>query len=108
MKADGIAHNYRNIGNFSQSTSVLRQMFLTVEAAVQVPSDAEMLLSRIKMERRSQLAIPPLPSTFAADVAAITGAAPNVSIISQKYLCHCLLELLSPHTNAVVLVCWSG
>ncbi|EIE27207.1 PCMT-domain-containing protein [Coccomyxa subellipsoidea C-169] len=40
----------------------------------QVPSDAEMLLSTIKMERRAQLAIPPLPSTFAADVAAITGS----------------------------------
>ena len=40
---------------------------------VQVPSDAEMLLSTIKMERKAQLAIPPLPSTFAADVAAITG-----------------------------------
>ena len=34
-----------------------------------------MLLSMIKMERRAQLAIPPLPSTFAADLAAITGAA---------------------------------
>lgn len=101
-KAAGIAHN------FSQSTSVLRQIFLIVEAAVQVPSDAEMLLSRIKMERRSQLAIPPLPSTFAADVAAITGAAPNVSTMSKKCFCHCLSKLLSSHTNAVVLACWSG
>ncbi|CAL8462859.1 g2393 [Coccomyxa elongata] len=43
-------------------------------STLEVPSDAEMLLSTIKMERKAQLAIPPLPSTFAADVAAITGS----------------------------------
>ena len=45
-------------------------------APAQVPSDSEMLLAQIKMERRAALALPPLPSTFAADVAAITGAIP--------------------------------
>ena len=39
-----------------------------------MPSDSEMLLATLKMERKAQLAVPPLPSTFAVDVAAITGA----------------------------------
>ena len=41
---------------------------------MQVPTDSEMLLATLKMERRVMLAIPQLPSTFSADVAAITGA----------------------------------
>ena len=41
---------------------------------MQVPTDSEMLLATLKMERRAMLAIPQLPSTFPADVAAITGA----------------------------------
>ena len=41
---------------------------------MQVPTDSEMLLATLKMERRAMLAIPQLPSTFSADVAAITGA----------------------------------
>lgn len=44
--------------------------------AEQVPTDSEVLLSTIKMERKAQLAVPPLPSNFAADVAAITGMSP--------------------------------
>ena len=39
-----------------------------------MPTDSEMLLATLKMERRAMLAIPQLPSTFSADVAAITGA----------------------------------
>lgn len=52
---------------------------------MQVPSDAEMLLSTIKMERKAQLAIPPLPSTFAADVAAITGAHPASTSLQPHF-----------------------
>jgi hypothetical protein len=37
--------------------------------------DSDVLLSTIKMERKAALAPPQLPSSFAADVAAITGAA---------------------------------
>lgn len=32
------------------------------------------MLATLKMERRAKLAIPQLPSTYSADVAAITGA----------------------------------
>ena len=44
---------------------------------MQVPTDSELLLAALKMERRAKLAIPQLPSTFSADVAAITGAIPQ-------------------------------
>ena len=41
---------------------------------MQVPTDSELLLAALKVERRAKLAIPQLPSTFSADIAAITGA----------------------------------
>ncbi|CAL5223332.1 g5831 [Coccomyxa viridis] len=43
-------------------------------STLEVPTDSELLLAALKMERRAKLAIPQLPSTFSADVAAITGS----------------------------------
>lgn len=41
-------------------------------AAVQVPSDAEIIMATLKMRRREQTAVPSPPSTYAQDVASIT------------------------------------
>ena len=38
----------------------------------QVPNDAEIIMATLKMKRRALTAIPPPPSTYAQDVAAIT------------------------------------
>lgn len=40
--------------------------------AVQVPSDAEIIMATLKMRRREQTVVPNPPSTYAQDVASIT------------------------------------
>ena len=45
---------------------------------LQVPTDSELLLATLKMERCAKLAIPRLPSTFPADIATIIGALSHV------------------------------
>ena len=45
---------------------------------LQVPTDSELLLATLKMERCAKLAIPRLPSTFPADIATIIGAFSHV------------------------------
>ena len=47
---------------------------------LQVPTDSELLLATLKMERCAKLAIPCLPSTFPADIATIMGAFSHVPI----------------------------
>ena len=46
-----------------------------VPACAQLPGDAEVVRAQLRIERRARLAPPALPSSFAADVAEITGAA---------------------------------
>lgn len=48
-----------------------------------MPTDSELLLAALKMERRAKLAIPQLPSTFSADVAAITGVISVASLLQS-------------------------
>ena len=42
--------------------------------AAQLPGDAEVVRAHLRIERKARLAAPALPSSFAADVAEITGA----------------------------------
>jgi hypothetical protein len=44
-------------------------------ACAQLPGDAEVVRAQLRIERKARLAPPALPSSFAADVAEITGAA---------------------------------
>ena len=70
----------------------------------QVPSDSEMLLATIKMERRTALAVPPLPSTFVADVAAITGT-PSSNCSNMHFSCEDRTELTCSYSRAA---CWGA
>ena len=52
---------------------MLQEAVLPVLAALQVPSDTEIVLAQLRMERRARTSVPVPPSTFAEDVAGITG-----------------------------------
>lgn len=62
---------------------------------LQVPTDSELLLATLKMERSAKLAIPRLPSTFPADIATIMGTFSHVPIYllgalsSPQSACEC-------------------
>lgn len=51
----------------------LQEVILSVPAALQVPSDTDIVLAQLRMERRARTSVPVPPSTFAEDVAGITG-----------------------------------
>lgn len=59
-------------------------------AAVQLPSDAEIIMATLKMRRREQTAVPNPPSTYAQDVASITshtGASPPSCTLASSSCC---------------------
>ena len=70
-------------------------------SVLQVPTDSELLLATLKMERCAKLAIPRLPSTFPADIATILGAFSHVptqllgALSSPQSACE--YQYLAPH-----------
>ena len=61
---------------FHVKTHKLRPVQKGPLAYLQVPSDVDVLLATLRLERRARMVPPRPPSTFEADISAITGVAP--------------------------------
>lgn len=57
---------------------------ICLSGAVQLPSDAEIIMATLKMRRRQQTAVPLPPSTYAQDLASITSHSGAFSTLTQK------------------------